>query len=346
MFHEHTKLIRAIARLTINAKSVWNLHHENPDGDTIGCALAIHHALKSVRRDVRTLFSEPMPRTYAFLPGADEVEYVEKLPNRLPDLIFVNDNATFDRLGGAFTSELHRLGVFSVKDPRHQVLRTKLINIDHHASNEYYGDVNLVIPEASATGEIVYAIFKQLRLPLPVEAATCLYAAIVTDTGKFSYSNTTLGTLSIATDLVRIGVQPHAIVESIYNTLTLGQLRLMGQVLMLMQINEELGYCYSYVDQQMIKEFNGDISDTEFIIDTLKMLGHPALCFFFKEIAPGVIKGSIRSRGNFDSSAVAARFGGGGHYAAAGFRINGTMGEVFAAVENAMREVRSSEIGR
>lgn len=346
MFGEHNQLIRDIARLTINANSVWNLHHENPDGDTVGCALAIHHALKSLRRDVRTLFSEPMPRTYAFLPGADEVEYVEKLPDVLPDLIFVSDNATFDRLGGNFASELNRLGIYPVDDPRHLPQRTKLINIDHHMSNGNYGDLNLVIPEAAATGEIVYAIFKQLRLPLPVEAATCLYAALVTDTGKFSYSNTTLNTLSIAADLVRIGVKPNEVVEAIYNTLTLGQLRLLGQVLKVMRINEELEYCYSYVDQPMLKEFNGDISDTEFIIDTLKMLGKPTLCFFFKEIKQGLVKGSIRSRGDFDSSAVAARFGGGGHLGAAGFRIEGTMVDALSAVENAMREVRAAKKGR
>jgi phosphoesterase RecJ-like protein len=343
IFREHTQLIRDIARLTINAKTVWNLPHENPDGDTIGCALAIHHALKSLRRRVRTFFSEPVPKIYTFLPGAGEIEETLKLPDELPDLIFVSDNATFERLGAPYRSELARLGVYSMKDARHQHSRTKLINIDHHPSNELYGDINLVIPEAAATGEIVYAIFRQLKLPLPLDAAKCLYAAILTDTGKFSYSNTTLNTMEVATELVRAGVVPNDVVEAIYYTQSIGQLRMLGQVLQSLKVNEELVYCYSFVTQDMLAHFNGDISETEFIVDTLKTLDQPLLCFFFKVVDEGLVKASVRSRGDFDSAAVAARFGGGGHFAAAGFRFKGTLDEAIAALENVMRDVRAEQ---
>jgi phosphoesterase RecJ-like protein len=346
IFREHIQLIRNIARLTINAKTVWNLPHENPDGDTIGCALAIHHALKSVRRRVRTFFSEPVPKMYTFLPGANEIEVTPKLPDELPDLIFVSDNATYERMGSIYMSELARLGVYSRKDPRHQAAgRTKLINIDHHPSNELYGDVNLIIPKAAATGEIIYAIFRQLRLPLPVDAAKCLYAAILTDTGKFSYSNTTLNTMEVATDLVRSGVIPNEVVEAIYYTQSIGQLRMLGHVLQSLQINETLGYCYSFVTQEMLANFNGDISETEFIVDTLKTLDQPLLCFFFKEVDSSLVKASVRSRGDFDAAAVAERFGGGGHFAAAGFRYQGTLKEAIAALEDVMRDVRAKQRG-
>ncbi len=339
MFKQYTTTIRKIARLTINSRTIWNLPHENPDGDTIGCALAIHHALKSVRRDVQTFFSEPVPRMYSFLPGADEIQVTQKLPDKLPDLIFVSDNATFERVGEPYVDELNRLGVFSVHDPRHQPGRTTLINIDHHRGNELYGDVNLIVPEAAAAGEIVFAIFRRLRLPLPSGAATCLYAAILTDTGKFSYSNTTLTTLEIAAELVRRGVVPHTVVESIYNTQTSGQLKLLGRALEALIINEDIGYYYSYVTPEMLAEFNCDLSDSEYIIDTLKTLEEPKICFLFKVVDDGLVKVSVRSRNDFDSTKVAEVFGGGGHYAASGFRFRGTLDEVIAAVEKAMQEL-------
>jgi len=340
MFNKHTTTIRKIARLTINSRTIWNLPHENPDGDTIGCALAIHHALKSVRREVQTFFSEPVPRMYSFLPGADEISVTQNLPDKLPDLIIVSDNATFGRLGKPFVDELGRLGVYSVHDPRHQPGRTTLINIDHHRGNEAYGDVNLVVPEAAAAGEIIFAIFRRLRLPLPPGAATCLYAAILTDTGKFSYSNTSLTTLEIAAELVRRGVVPHEVVEAVYNNQTTGQLRLLGHSLAVLKINDELGYCYSYVTPEMLAEFNCDLSDTEYIIDTLKTLEEPKVCFLFKVVDDGLVKASVRSRNDFDSAKVAEAFGGGGHYAASGFRFRGTLDEVIAAVEKEMRKLR------
>jgi len=342
MFEQHTAIIRKIARLTINSRSVWNLTHENPDGDTIGSALAIQHGLKSLRRQVRTFFSEPMPRAYTFLPGAGEVEVTAQLPDQPPDLIFVSDNATFERLGGVYVAELYRLGIYPAPDERHRAGHTTLINIDHHPGNELYGDLNLVIPEAAAVGEIVYAIFRQLRLPLPREAATCLYAAILTDTGKFTYSNVTLRTLEIAAELVRAGVEPHRVVEGIYHSQSLNQLRLLGKVLDNLTINEELDYCYSWVTPEMLGGFNSELSETEYIVDTLKTLGKPKVCLLFKVIGEGVVRVSVRSRNDFDSSELAGMFGGGGHYAASGFRFRGTLQEAIAAVELAMRDLREN----
>ncbi len=340
MFKEYSALIRKIARQTISAQTVWNFPHENPDGDSIGCALAIHLALKSVRREVRTFFSEPVPHTYTFLPGTEEIEFTERLPDELPDLIFVSDNATYDRLGSVFVAELERLGVYSAKDKRHQNGRSILINIDHHPANELYGDLNLVIPDAAAVGEIIYAIFRRLRLPLPPEAATCLYAAILTDTGKFTYSNVTLRTLEIAAQLVQAGAVPHLIADHIYHTQSPGQLRLLGRVLDTLAINDDLGYYYSYVTPQMIEEFNCDPADSEYIVDTLKTLEKPDVCLLFKVVGEGLVKISVRSRGGFDSSKLAEMFGGGGHFAASGFRFRGTLEEAISAVELAMKELR------
>lgn len=344
MFDEYRPVIRNIARLALNARTIWNLPHENPDGDSIGCALAIHHALKSIHRKVHTFFSEEVPRMYAFLPGAGEVEHTERLPDKLPDVIFVSDNATFERLGKPYVAEMNRLGVFPAGHPRHKTGRTTVINIDHHPGNELYGDVNLVIPHAAATGEIVYAIFKQLRLPLPLEAAVCLYAAIITDTGRFSYSNTTQLTFEIATELVRAGVVPQQVVDFVYNTQTPGQLRLLGSALKLLTINNELGYFYSYVTPEMLEEFNCSLSDTEHIVETLKSLGEPKVCFFFKVVDDNLVKVSVRSRQDFDSSRVAEMFDGGGHYAASGFRFRGSLQEAIEAVEAAMKGIRRDDI--
>jgi len=343
MFEEYRPTIRSIARLTLNARTIWNLPHENPDGDSIGCALAIHFALKSINRKVRTFFSEELPRMYSFLPGAGEIEHTQRLPDKLPDIVFVSDNATFERLGKPYVAELNRLGVFPAGHPQHKPGRTLVINIDHHPGNELYGDVNLVIPHAAATGEIVFAIFKQLRLPLPLEAAVNLYAAIITDTGRFSYSNTTQLTFEIATELVRAGVVPQQVVDFVYNTQTEGQLRLLGRALRNLTITEELGYFYSYVTPEMLAEFNCRLADTEHIIETLKALGDPKVCFFFKVVNDNLVKVSVRSREGFDSTRIAEMFNGGGHYAASGFRIEGSLQEAVDAVEAAMRDLRLGE---
>lgn len=344
-FADHAAGLSAVARLVKEAGNIWNLTHENPDGDGIGCALALHLALKSQGLRVRTLFPEALPQVYFSLPGANEAEYRRKLPSKLPDVILVNDTASFERLGPDFAPQLRQLRLAHAGEPGQQQAGAVLVNVDHHVSNEMFGDVNLVIPEAAATGEIIFALFGELGIEIPPGAVVDLYVALLTDTGRFCYPNTTSRTLSIAAKLVELGARPAAVAQSIYSQHTAGELRLLGRMLSEIVVRDELGYYYSFISQQMLKDCGCRLADTEGVIDVLRTLEKPPVCFLFKEQVDGVIKASIRTHARFDANAFASRFGGGGHPGAAGFTFEGTLEQAFAAVKRAMTEHARTEGG-
>jgi len=337
-FPDYAASISEVARRLIQARTIWNLAHENPDGDAIGCALALHMELRGPGREVNTYFPEPLPQAYSWLPGIEGIEFTSRLPDALPDIVLVNDVASFARLGPDLVSQLNRLGLYPAGAPEKREAAPALVNIDHHVSNEMFGDVNLVIPEAAATAEIVVTLFHEMELQIPVDAATNLYVALLTDTGRFCYPNTTRTSFEIAAELVSIGVKPAEIAQAIYNQHTPAEHRLLGRVLSQTLVKEEFGYFYSFISQEMLEEYQCRMADTESVIDTLRTLASPPVCFLFKEHADGVIKVSIRSRNDFDANVFASRFGGGGHSGASGFSFKGTLKEAFAAVEKAMAE--------
>jgi len=341
-FPEHAAAIRAVASLLKAADTVWNLTHENPDGDAVGSSLALHRALRRMGRNVRTFFPEPLPQVYRWLPGAAQAEYTQAVPRELPQVILVNDTAGFSRLGRDYAAQLGELGVNDSRERPHANRGTTLVNIDHHVSNEKFGDLNVVIPEAAATGEIVFALLRQLGAEIPVDIATNLYVAILTDTGRFCYPNTSSRTLAVAAELVQVGVRPSEVAEAIYSQHSPGELRLLGKVLAQIVVEEELGYYYSFISQRMLAECGCALADTEGVIDTLRTLASPPVCFLFKEHEDGVIKVSIRAQDDFDANVFASAFGGGGHPGAAGFSIEGTLDDAIALVERAMRERAAS----
>jgi len=336
------ELLDRIAKKLLSSHRIWNFAHENPDGDTIGCALALHLALKGLGKDIRTFFPEKLPRIYSNLPGADQVEVVTCLPNEPPELIIATDNATFARFGETFVRELNKLGIYPSYDDRHNPARATVINIDHHSTNELYGDINLIAPYFSAVGEIILEIIKRLGCGVNKEIATCLLAAIVTDTGRFSYSNTNLRTLESSAELVRAGASLFSVADSVFSALSPEELKLLGEVLTKLVVVPELGFCYSFVEWELLEKYQVELTDSEWIMDVIKMLKEPKVYVLFKELSKGIVRVSVRSKNEFDCVMLAEKFGGGGHHAAAGYTFKGSLAEAISKATSAMQEIKRS----
>lgn len=336
--------IQKVSEIIEGSRSIWNLGHENPDGDTIGCAVALHHAVSQMGKSVHTFFAEPVPRMYSRFPGIECIEVVQKLPDELPELIIATDNATFARFGKKLVSELNRLGVFPAYDSRHNPQLTFMLNIDHHKDNELYGDFNLIDPEVSSVGEIILEVVKRLVNPVPRVSLEAVFGALITDTGRFSYANTNRGSFRAAEELVSLGVDVSKVVTAIYYTLTENDLKLLSLILQSLVVDEELGYCFAYVDLRMLEECQVELGDSEWVMDVLKLLKEPKVCVFFKQYGERFFRVSVRSRGGFDASVLARRFGGGGHPAAAGYTFEGSLEDVINSLRNAMSDLKESMI--
>jgi bifunctional oligoribonuclease and PAP phosphatase NrnA len=322
--YEREVLISEISKRVQNAKTFWLFSHENPDGDSLGCCLATFGALRAVGKDVKVLTTEPVARMYRFLPHTDKITYTSELPEGLPDTIIVSDNGSFRRIGREYVRQLTERGIGPLAPVK--TTQCTLINIDHHIGNERYGDINLVDPSAAACGELYYHLLRQLRLPFTVDVAVNIYASIMTDTGRFSYANTNRETFRIASELIALGVDPYEVVDRVYNTRTPEQIKLMAAILNTMAVVEDRTYFYCIVTQEMLNATGTEMSDTEGVVDLLKTVADFDLCFLLKEEKDGAVKVSARSNDRFDVNALARRFGGGGHPAAAGFRLESAIG--------------------
>lgn len=284
-----------------------------------------------------------IPRMYRFLPLAEDIVFTDTLPEGCPDMVMFMDNASFDRVGPTLARQLTERGIGPRATKRNR--NCTLVNIDHHMSNEGYGDLNLIDPSASACGEIFYHAFRQLRLPITYAVAVNIYATILTDTGRFSYGNTNYQTFQIASELIRLGVNPFEVVDRVYNTRTPDQIKLLSDILGTIKADDELGFFYCYVTQDMLGDKGNELTDTEGAVDIMKTVGDYDVCFFFKEEPDGRVKVSARSNGEFDVSEFAKRFGGGGHPAASGFRLDNSIETAPGVVREAMREVRAALAG-
>ena len=276
---------------------------------------------------------------YRFLPHADAIEVTTKLPEQDPDVVIFTDNASFERVGPELAYAITQRGIGPLTEKKNP--HVTLINIDHHISNDGYGDINLIDPSASACGEIFFHAFKQLHLPISLDVAINIYATIITDTGRFSYGNTNYESFQVASELIRLGVDPFDVVNRVFNTRSVSQIQLLADILNTITLRNELGYFYCYVTQEMLARTGTDLTDTEGALDVLKTVDDFDICIFLKEEPDGNVKVSARSNGTFDVNRLAARFGGGGHPAASGFRIFCTMAEAPGEIERELRGLRA-----
>lgn len=300
--------------------------HVGPDGDALGSMLGLAIAASNAGKEVVASFGSPyaMPSSLAYLPDRHLVPPGD-FP-KAPEVMVVLDVGSADRLG-ELASNAAKAGTVVV--------------VDHHVTNEGFGDVAVIDPTAAATGELIYQILGELGWEITPEIALCLHTALVTDTGRFQYSNTTPTTLRIAAELVDAGADPSVVGRHVYEEVPFGFLKAASVALGRAELDTERRTVTSSITHTDLTEAGIDWGDTENLIDWLRLAVEADTAILAKLYSDGRVKVSMRSRGDTDVGALAASMGGGGHRLAAGFTIDdGDVGDVTSAITKAVEEYR------
>lgn len=302
-----------------DAREVSMACHVNPDGDAVGSLLAASLGLRKLGKKTYASWSgkskEPLA-TFSFLSGMDGV----LLPNELPETetFLALDCGAGDRLGDL--------------EPLARKART-LINVDHHPGNDDFGTINIVVPTASSTAELVAELLRDAGVEFDRDIATCLYTGIVTDTGRFSYSNTRPQTLRLAASLLEYDVSAPEIARDLFESSPFGYLKLVGHILERADLIEDARFVYSWLTRADLKETGVAMEETDRLVDTIRATGAVDVAALFKEQHDGSWRVSLRSKGPGIADFARAR-GGGGHELAAGFTADDRDEAVKALVED------------
>lgn len=289
--------------------------HTGPDGDALGSMLALGSFLSRRNKTVYMSWGSPdlnIPPQYRFLLGQSAVTRPDQIPSA-PQVFVAVDCADFERL------ELLR--------DSFEAAETTIV-IDHHVSNLGFGEVDIVEHGAAASAEIVYELLGRLGGDIDLNEATCLYTGLVTDTGRFMYSNASPQTLRIAAALREMGIDHVKIAEEIYESSSFNYLHVLGIVLF--RAKFEKGMVWSWLEQ---KDLSGlTLEETEHFIDVLRTVQEAGLAVLLKEQPEGGYKASLRSRGAEDVSVIAKSLSGGGHARAAGFSSEMEPNEIISLI--------------
>jgi phosphoesterase RecJ-like protein len=311
-------LVHQIAGLIHQHQRFVVLTHYRPDGDAIGCQLAVALLLRQLGKQVTVWNDDEVPAKFRFLPGQELVQPPPATPRDF-DAAIVVDNSVWSRVG----TSGERIGQ-----------RKCLINIDHHVSNQKFGDVNWVVPEAPATGILIHQLFQRGGFNVDRDIATCLYAAIATDTGNFTYPTTTAESLRAAADLVAAGVNVGELCQHIYESYPFARMKLLRLALADLTLAHHNRIAYYWLTNDMFQQSGAKREDTEGLIDHARSIEGVVVAVVFEELPEtGKLRLSFRSKHpQVDVNSIARHFGGGGHHAAAGARIAGDPREVEAKV--------------
>lgn len=309
------------------ASSVALACHLGPDGDALGSMLALHHLCRAHGKP--SVASWPAPFTvaphYRYLPGLELATPPGAFPVA-PEVMLTFDCGSLGRLG-----ELAHAAKAA----------GELVVVDHHESNERFGSVNVVDTQAAATAVVVRRLAERLGWPLTRDAAICLYTGLVTDTGRFQYANTTPEVFSLAEELAAFDLPIEEMTRQLFEQHRFTYLQMMGACLARAQLDPELRFVATWVTNFDLDGFDVTIDETEGLIDMVRRTAEAEVACVCKETPDG-IRVSLRSvSSEVDVSAVAARFGGGGHRFAAGFTAPYPVTDVVAEVKAALRELRA-----
>ncbi len=299
------------------------LSHIRPDGDAIGCSLAMALCLKAIGKSVSVWNEDGLPQRFEFLPESGLVSSPPQAPTSF-DVVLLLDTATRERAGANCLASVAPGAIW--------------INIDHHVSNDRKGDLVYVDPEAPAAAQVLFELFRHCSLPVSKAVAQALYTGISTDTGSFQYESTTARTYEIAAELVRLGVAPGEINTQLYQTNPRRKLELKRTLLNLLRFTSGDRVASFALSLETVKKLGTIPDDTEGLIDTLREIEGVTVAAFFEELDGGLVRVSLRSKDpRVNVCEVCAEYGGGGHKMAAGARISGELAavqeEVLASIE-------------
>lgn len=327
MVHHHTDYLRIsaerkagiqrIARELVSGRRVALSTHMNADGDGCGSEAALVRLLAQRGLVSHIVNPTPWPELFEFLLADRAIDQTEKGGSALKgiDLFLVVDISDVKRLG-ALTDTVRRLTV-------------PTIVIDHHvASDDPAGDILLTDTTACATGELVYDLACELDLEITPDIARSLYAAILTDTGGFRFSNTTPRSHAIAAELLSFGVDPEEMYQRVYASAPAGRVRLLAEVLATLGVDEKCGVAWLSMAAGSLERYNVRSEDLDGIVEHARSIAGTRMAIFFRDLGYGKVKISFRSTGDVDVNQFARRFGGGGHVKASGALVPGTLDRV------------------
>ena len=309
--------IEALGRELVPGRRVALSTHMNADGDGCGSEAALARLLMARGLDVRIVNPTPWPELFSFLLDSDVRDASPRGAAALEgiDVLVVLDISDVKRLGSLAEAV--------------RKLRVPKLVIDHHiASDDPAGEIVFTDVTACATGELVYDLACVLDLEITPEVARALYTAILTDTGGFRFSNTTPRCHAIAADLLHAGVGPEEMYLRIYASAPPGRVRLLGEVLDSLGVDEQRGVAWLSMNAGALEKYDVRQEDLDGIVEYARSVAGTRLALFFRDLGYGKVKVSFRSTGEVDVNAFARQFGGGGHAKAAGALISGSLGEV------------------
>jgi len=318
---------KEVVQQLLKAKQLVIVSHLGPEGDAIGSALALALGLKQLGKRAEVIAKNGVPHRYAFLPGADSVR---SCPSFKPDLLVLVDCADIKR---ADLPERLRCGDLPV------------LVVDHHPPSHQNpnGWTMWVAPKAAATGEMIAVLLRTLKVTFTREIATCLYAALVADTGVFRFRNTTPRVLRLAAFLLERGVDPQEVVERTVEMRSFAATRLLGRMLSKARLEPERGLCWAVLSHKDFTQTNTTDEDTENFANFLRAVEGVRVAVLFREIEQNHVRVSFRSQEGVDVAAIARKFGGGGHPVAAGCRLREPLKVTVLKVLKAVRQILDSE---
>ncbi|MCK5595295.1 bifunctional oligoribonuclease/PAP phosphatase NrnA [bacterium] len=293
--------------------------HVYPDGDAVGSQIALFILLKRMGKEVKLINSFPLPARYKFLPNSGLIKHNinATLPNS--ELAFVLDVGSKGRLGNM------REHINNIKT---------VINIDHHLGNDCFGTINWIDSRMSSVGELIFHLYKHMKLEIRKPEAICLYTAIVTDTGSFQYSNTSVETHLAVSELLKTGIDHTWICNQIYKNIPVSKLKLLQLALETLSFDAKGKIGYMFITSDMYSKARATEEDSEEIVEYARNVKGVEVGILFKQHSKGNIKISFRSRSKIDVRKIASKFGGGGHHNAAACTVNG---ELKVVLKNIMR---------
>ena len=326
----HPKIIDRILEGIGRGRTFCVAGHIRPDGDCIGSQLGLAFALQEQGKKVVCWNEDHVPQKLAFLDANNLFQ--SPSPGQRFDCVIATDCASFERLG---------------KVGKCIQIRKLLINIDHHASNTRYGDINWVSAREPSTGELIFRLLKVAGWPITPPIADCLFTAISTDTGSFQYANTRPSTYHVAAELVKSGANLARICNEVYQSYPLGRVRLLKHVYNHFHLTHDDQVAYFWLKKADFSRTGADPSDVEGLIDHIRAFEPVVVACVFEELEPELTRVSLRSKSDrVNVGAVAGQFGGGGHPAAAGARIPGkplaVQRRVIAAIKMALDAAKGS----
>jgi phosphoesterase RecJ-like protein len=284
--------------------------HETPDGDALGSEYAMLLALRKLGKNARILNADPAPQKFAFIDPGDEFEVLvrkEQIPADIGEYgLFILDVNDINNIGQVGTLVLPRVKEYFI--------------VDHHDSETVQLSKNHIEQNASSTCEILYLLFREMKLELDLPMARALYMGILYDTGSFIYPKTTAVTFEIAHDLVSLGVQPNDTYVNVYESNSISSLVLMSKVLATLELHYDNQVAVQTMSQDLLRQAGATYEESDLLINIPLRSGDIRVSVFFKENLEGVKRCSLRSKGNIDVAAIAQSLGGGGHKTAAGFK--------------------------